>query len=147
MYPDGLLWDKVENHIILLVGIGIAVGDGSEAGYNHMLDNDGILNDDDNQNYILNVYLNDYPEYFAPLLADKKKMSYFTKIAENELPSVQMWEPEKLDFIDLMGNEITGVEGIQGNENTGENSSGESDDLNSGDDNSSDSGSMGTVLD
>jgi hypothetical protein len=74
-------------------------------------------------------------------------MSYFTKIAENELPSVQMWEPEKLDFIDLMGNEITGVEGIQVNENTGENSSGESDDLNSGDDNSSDSGSAGTVLD
>lgn len=147
MYPSDLLWDKIGNHIILMEAVGIAVRDGSEAGFKHMLDNDGILNADDNKNYILNVYLNSYPEYFAPLLADKKKMSYFTKIAENELPSVQMWEIEKVDFVDLEGNEIAGVESHMGDSSAdgaaGENSIGESDD--SGDDKSSES--VGTVLD
>jgi hypothetical protein len=151
IYPDDLQWDEISKHIILLEALGIAARDGSEAGYKHMLDNDGILNADDNQNYILNVYLNDYPEYFAPLLADRKKMAYFTKIAENELPSVEMWQPEKVDFIDLEGNEISGVEGMQGNGDAdgavGENNSGESNDLNSGDSNSSECGSAGTVLD
>ncbi len=147
MYPDGLLWDKVENHIILLEGLGIAVRDGSEAGYNYMLDNDGILNDDDNKNYILNVYLNDYAEYFAPLLTDKKKMSYFTKIAENELPSAQMWQLEKVDFVDLEGNEITGVEAMQGDGAAGESNSGKTNDSGSGDSNNSDSAPVGTILD
>ncbi len=149
IYPSDLLWDKINNHIILLEAVGIAVRDGSEAGFKHMLDNDGILNDDDNQNYILNVYLNDYSEYFAPLLTDKKKMSYFTEIAEDELPSVQMWDPEKVDFVDLEGHEIAGVEGHTGDSpadgTAGDNSSSESDDLNSEDSNSSDS--AGTVLD
>ncbi len=148
IYPGDLLWDKVENHIILLEALGIAVRDGSETGFKHMLDNDGILNDDDddNKNYILNVYLNDYPEYFAPLLADKKKMSYFTKIAENKLPSVQMWEPEKVDFVDLLGNEIAGIGGMQGDGAAGDRKSNAGNELSPGT-SSSDSGAAGTVLD
>ncbi len=151
IYPNDLFWDLINKESILLEAVGIAARDGSEAGYSYMMDNDGIIYDDEDRNYLLDSYLNDYPEYFAPLLVDRKKMSYFTKIAENKIPSVHMWEPEKVDFVDLEGNEIAGVDGRMGDSTAdgaaGKNNSGESDDLNSGDDNSSDSGAAGIVLD
>lgn len=108
------IWDDIDKQLIVLEALAIAARDGSEAGYSYLVDNDGIRNNKKDSNYFIYIYLDDYPEYFAPLLADRKKMAYFTKRTENELPSAQIWQPEKLDFIDLAGNEIAGVEAYIG---------------------------------
>lgn len=111
LYP---IWDDIDKQLIVLEALAIAARDGSEAGYSYLVNNDGIRNNKNDSNYFIYIYLNDYPEYFVPLLRDRKKMSYFTAITENELPSVQIWQPEKLDFIVLAGNEIAGVEANMG---------------------------------
>jgi hypothetical protein len=79
-------WDKLNKNLVLIEALTIANKTGTKEAYYHILDNDGILYNDENE-FI--IYIEKYPEIFTNLLKDKKKLSYFSGIPEDKLSSFE----------------------------------------------------------
>ncbi|MDO7977787.1 hypothetical protein [Oceanotoga teriensis] len=97
-YPKTLKWENIEKHIVLFEALIISTKDNSKEGYYHILNNNGILYND--QNYVL-FYLIDHPEYFSPLYEDKKKLSYFTNIQESNLKNPKPFSKEQKEIYNI----------------------------------------------
>ncbi|RCW83475.1 ankyrin repeat protein [Halanaerobium sp. DL-01] len=102
-YPQ--LKEVNKDSIIILEALLKTSADSSSA-YNYMLEKlDGRK---------LNEVLQGYfkfsitAEIMAPLYADRVKLSYFTGVPQEELPEVEMWPQQKLNFVDLNGSFIQG---------------------------------------
>jgi hypothetical protein len=95
-YPADLKRYFLDDGEALLTALAMAMEEGSDAAYRYLLKRGKFK--------VSGFYISDYPQYFAPLYQDRKKLAYFLgRQDESTLPKPKLDEVKKVNYIDLNG--------------------------------------------
>jgi len=106
-HPDAAPWEGLLTYAVALEALVLAVGETPERAYSHILQEGGLTNGEENQYQISNIQ--NYPDDWTPLYADRKKLAYILQMDEAKLPRPKAIPPTLQPYPDLNGRLITPV--------------------------------------
>jgi TPR repeat protein len=104
-HPASAPWDALLKYAVALEALVLAATDSPDKAYSHILQHDGLIREEYGEYQISTV--KNFPDYWAPLYADRKKLAYILKTEETKLPTPKAPPPPPQPFPDLQGNLLT----------------------------------------
>lgn len=96
-YPADIKRDFLDDGEALLTALAISMEEGSDSAYRYLIKRGKFK--------VNGFYITTYPQYFAPLYQDRKKLAYFLgRKDESTLPRPKPEKAKKENYIDLDGN-------------------------------------------